>query len=121
MIEDGVEVIVGVQHDPVFGPVIMAGLGGIFVEVLEDVSFRVAPLTLADAGEMLRELRAFPLLAGARNTDPVDLEALCALIVNVGRLAVERAGSLRELDLNPIKAGARGAIAVDVLAVEALA
>lgn len=119
MIEDGVEVIVGVQRDPVFGPVVMAGLGGIFVEVLKDVSFRVAPLAPADAYEMLRELRAFPLLTGARNTEPVDLDALCALIVNVGRLAVERASSLVELDLNPIKASGRGAVAVDALAVEA--
>jgi len=118
MIEGGEEAIVGVQLDPVFGPVVMAGLGGIFVEVLADVSFRAAPLALTDAHEMLRELRGFPILTGLRGRAAANVDALAELLVNVSRLAADHAESILEFDLNPVKVLPGGAIVVDALLIE---
>jgi acyl-CoA synthetase (NDP forming) len=119
MIDDGVEAIVGVQRDPQLGPLVMVGLGGIFVEVFEDISFRVAPLCRADALEMLRELRGYRLLEGFRGRPPADVDALVDLILAVSRLAIGTADAIAEIDLNPVKvrAAGRGAIAVDALVV----
>ncbi|GAC1541853.1 MAG: acetate--CoA ligase family protein [Vulcanimicrobiaceae bacterium] len=118
MIEGGEEVIVGVQRDPVFGPVVMAGLGGIFVEVLADVSFRASPLTLADAHDMLRELRGFAVLSGVRGRAAADVDALAHMLVNVSHLAADHASTIAELDLNPVKVLPHGAIVVDALAIK---
>jgi acyl-CoA synthetase (NDP forming) len=119
MAPEGTEVIVGVSHDPQFGPVVVFGLGGIFVEVLEDVSMRVAPLSRADAEEMVREIRGYPLLAGARGREPADFEALVDLICNVSRLATDLREQVREFDLNPVRVRAHGhgVVALDALLV----
>jgi acetate---CoA ligase (ADP-forming) subunit beta len=112
MVAPGVEVIVGMSKDPQFGPVIMFGLGGILVEVLKDVSFRIVPLTERDAGEMIREIKGYPILEGHRGQKPACLPALEKLIVEVSRF-VERNSHIRELDLNPVFAYPDGALAVD--------
>jgi len=115
----GVEVVVGVSHDELFGPVVMAGLGGVFVEVLKDVTFRVPPFDRAEAERMLRELKGFAMLEGVRGAAPADLEALLDVIVNVQRLALDLSGEIAELDINPIVVKPRGAVALDALVVRA--
>ena len=116
-VSGGVETVVGVSHDPLFGPVVMVGLGGVFVEVLRDVSFRVPPFDRDEAGRMVRELQGFPLLDGARGQRPVDVDALVDVIMNVQRLAMDFAGDVRELDINPLIVRPRGAVALDALVV----
>ena len=108
----GVEVIIGMTRDHQFGPVVMFGLGGIAVEVLEDVAFRIAPLTGRDARAIIREIKGFPLLTGHRSTRPVDLEALAGVIETVSAF-VDATPQLAEMDLNPVLAYSDGAIAVD--------
>lgn len=112
MARPGVEVIIGMTKDPQFGPVLMFGLGGILVEVLKDVSFRVVPVTRRDAGEMIREIKGYPLLEGYRRQEPADIAYLEELIVKVSEF-VERNPEVKELDLNPIFAYRDGALAVD--------
>lgn len=112
MVEPGIELIVGARRDPVFGPVVLAGLGGIWVEVMADTTLRLAPLRPGDAESMLDELRGSSLLRGARGRPGVDRSALVGLLEAVGRLAAER-NDLAELDLNPVIAGLLGAVAVD--------
>ena len=116
-VEGGVEAVVGVSRDPLFGPVIMVGLGGVFVEVLRDVSFRVPPFERDEARRMVRELKAFPLLEGVRGQKPADVEALVDVIMNVQRLAMDLADDVRELDINPLVVRPRGAVALDALVV----
>lgn len=108
----GVEVIVGLTTDPQFGPVVMFGLGGVLVEVLQDVAFRVVPLTARDAREMIREVKGFALLQGYRGAPPADLGALEALLLKVSALA-QRHPEIAELDLNPVFAYSNGVLAVD--------
>ncbi len=113
----GVEVIVGMTSDPQFGPVVMFGLGGIFVEVLKDVAFRLVPLAPRDAAQMIREIRGLPVLEGTRGQPGVDLEAVERLLLAVSAF-VEAHPDVVELDLNPVFAyppGHRdgGALAVD--------
>ena len=115
MIQGGVEVIVGVTKDPVFGPVIMFGLGGIFVEVLKDVSFRVAPLLRRDAEEMIEEIRGYPILEGVRGQLPVSKEALIDVILKVSDLVTAYQDDIDELDINPLLLFPDGACAVDAL------
>ena len=112
MARPGVEVIVGMTKDPQFGPVLMFGLGGILVELLKDVSFRIVPLTKEDAGEMIREIKGYPLLRGYRGQEPVDIAYLEELIIKVSKF-VERKPEVNALDINPIFAYNDGAIAVD--------
>jgi acetate---CoA ligase (ADP-forming) subunit beta len=112
MVPQSTEVIVGAIKDPQFGQTVMFGLGGIFVELLKDVNFRVAPLTAEEAKEMIMQLKAFPLLNGYRNTPPADLDALIRIICNVSSLVLEQP-EIKELDLNPIMAYPKGAKAVD--------
>jgi acyl-CoA synthetase (NDP forming) len=100
-----------------FGPVVMVGLGGVFVEVLRDVTFRVPPFDRDEAGRMVRELLAYPLLEGARGRKPADVDALVDVIMNVQRLAMDLAGEVRELDINPLIVRPRGAVALDALVV----
>jgi acetyltransferase len=122
MITGGQEVIVGVKRDPTFGPLVMFGLGGVYVEALADVSFRLAPLTAADAWDMLEEVRSAKLLTGLRGKPPADRHALVDLIVRVGHLAADHP-EIAELDLNPVivlpqnqtfSASYAGVMAVDV-------
>jgi acyl-CoA synthetase (NDP forming) len=108
----GTEVIVGMSKDPQFGPVLMFGLGGIFVEVLKDVAFRIVPLEPRDARQMVREIKGFPVLEGVRGQPPADLAALEGLILKLSEF-VEAHPEIEELDLNPVFAYADGVIAVD--------
>jgi len=112
MAQPGVEIIIGMNEDAQFGPVIMFGLGGIWVEVLKDVSFRVAPVTAWDAAEMVREIKGFALLQGYRGQEPVDVAFLEKLITRVSRF-IEKNPQIKELDINPLIAYGDGAIAVD--------
>jgi acetate---CoA ligase (ADP-forming) len=109
MVDGGIECILGVRNDPVFGPVVMFGLGGAFVEVLRDVSFRIAPLTRDDALAMVREVRAFPLLDGARGRARCDLEAIVEALLALSRFAMAARGTLESIDVNPFVAFAQGA------------
>jgi acyl-CoA synthetase (NDP forming) len=102
MLTPGVEMIVGVNNDPQFGPMIMVGMGGVFVEVFKDVAFYPAPLGKAEALEMLKSLKSFPLLNGARGSKVCDLDALCEMIAAIGRFAVSHKDTLKELDINPL-------------------
>lgn len=112
MAPPAVEVIVGMSKDPQFGPVLMFGLGGILVEVLKDVSFRIVPVTDRDARDMIREIKGYPLLEGYRGQKPVSIPALEQLIVKVSRF-VEENPQIEELDLNPVFAYPDKAVAVD--------
>jgi acyl-CoA synthetase (NDP forming) len=112
MARKGVEVIVGMSKDPQFGPVLMFGLGGVLVELLKDVAFRIVPVTKFDAAEMIREIKGFPMLTGFRGSEPCDLSALENLIVSVSEF-VEKHPDVKELDLNPVFAYKDGVTAVD--------
>lgn len=112
MREPGIKVIVGGTNDEQFGPVVMVGLGGVFVEVLEDVTFRAAPITESEAKEMLAELKAQPLLEGARGSEPVDEEALIEVLIAVSDLVADTP-AIAEVDCNPIFATPEGAEIVD--------
>jgi acetate---CoA ligase (ADP-forming) len=113
MVADGVEMIVGVVHDPVFGPVVACGAGGTAVELLRDVTVRITPLTDRDAVEMLRGLATYPLLQGYRGGPRANITALEDLLLRVGAL-VEDHPAVAEMDLNPVKALPEGAVVVDV-------
>ena len=106
------EVIVGATKDPQFGPTLMFGLGGIFVEILKDVTFRIAPVTEDEAREMITAVKAYPLLKGYRNTPPADIEAIVEILLNTSRLVMDHR-EIEELDLNPIMAYEKGAKTVD--------
>ncbi|WP_404298132.1 acetate--CoA ligase family protein [Halomonas sp.] len=112
MAKKGVEVILGVIRDPIFGPVLMFGLGGIFVEILEDVAFRAIPLSRRDAEEMVEQIKAKKILAGVRGEKAVDKTALVDLLLKVSRI-VEAYPALSELDLNPVIVNADGYAVVD--------
>ena len=117
LVTGGIETVVGVADDPVFGPTVLFGLGGVFVEVLGDVTFRVPPFDRAEARRMVQEIAGFPLLAGARGRPRADLGALVDVLLRVQRLAVDHAGTLAELDVNPLLVLPRGAVALDALLV----
>jgi len=108
----GTEVIVGSSKDPQFGPVIMFGLGGIFVELLKDVSFRVIPVEQRDAQEMIKEIKGYPLLQGYRGKEPANISALVEIILKISKL-IEENPQIKELELNPILAYKNKAMAVD--------
>ena len=112
MAEPGIEVIMGVSTDAQFGPVLMFGLGGVLVEVLKDVAFRVIPITPRDARQMVREIQGYPLLEGYRGQEPADVEALEKLLLGLSQF-VEQHPEIEELDLNPVFAYPKGALAVD--------
>lgn len=112
MARPGVEVIIGMTKDAQFGPVLMFGLGGILVEMLKDVSFRIVPLDRRDAREMIREIKGYPLLEGYRGQEPVDMPTLEELLLKVSIFA-ENHPEIKEIDLNPIFAYKDGAVAVD--------
>jgi acetyl coenzyme A synthetase (ADP forming)-like protein len=112
MVTGGHEVIIGLVRDPAFGPVVMFGLGGVFVETMQDTAFRLAPTTHAEALRMMNEIRGAAILRGVRGQPAVDQEALAALIVRVSELAADFP-EIAEIDLNPVMASAAGVIAVD--------
>ncbi|HJM88694.1 MAG TPA: acetate--CoA ligase family protein [Dehalococcoidia bacterium] len=112
MAQSGTEVIVGIATDPQFGPVMMFGLGGIFVEVLKDVAFRIVPLEDRDASQIVREIRSFPVLEGVRGQAGADLDALEKLLLQVSAFAWDHQ-EVAELDLNPVIARPDGVLAVD--------
>ncbi len=116
MADPGLELIIGLRRDPSFGPCIVVGLGGVLAEVIDDVAIRLAPVTVPIAQSMLDELRAAPLLAGARGRPAIDRGAVAELIVALSILGVERP-DLVEVDLNPVIASPDGALAVDALVV----
>jgi acetyl-CoA synthetase (ADP-forming) len=106
------EVIVGMTKDQQFGQALMFGLGGIFVEVLKDVTFRIAPITADEAREMINEVKAYPLLKGYRGTPPADIEAISKILLSTSKLVMEH-NEIKELDLNPIMVYRKGAKTVD--------
>ncbi len=108
----GTEIIVGSTTDPTFGPTIMFGLGGIFVEILKDVSFRVAPIDIVDAREMIKEIKAYKILEGVRGMPPCDQETLADILVKTSNMLME-CPEIKELDMNPILAYPDGARIVD--------
>ncbi len=109
---EGIYVLIGMKRDVSFGPVIAFGLGGIFVEILEDVAFRVAPISKEEAMSMIRSIRGFPILAGARGGEKINLDLLATLLVSASKLAMSEP-KLNEFDLNPVVINSRHAEAVD--------
>lgn len=108
----GVELIIGTFKDAQFGPVIMFGLGGIFVEVLKDVAFRIIPIERRDAAEMIKEIKAFPLLQGYRGQESAHLPSLEKILLKVSDF-VEKTPEIKEIDLNPVFAYKESAVAAD--------
>ncbi|MGB9965583.1 acetate--CoA ligase family protein [Halobacterium hubeiense] len=115
-VDAGTEVIVGGLRDPSFGPVVLTGLGGIFTEVYEDTSHRIAPIDAAEAREAIEELTAIELLEGYRGRDPADVDALADVVAAVGDL-VDEHEAISEVDVNPVLATSEGAVALDALVV----
>jgi len=109
----GLEVIIGAVEDATFGPTIMFGLGGIYAEAIDDASFRIAPLDRRDAGEMIREIKGYSLLTGARGRKAIDEDKLADLIMEVSRLVSEHP-EIKQLDLNPIRLYPEGLLVLDV-------
>lgn len=112
MINGAREVILGLFRDAQFGAVVMFGLGGIFVEILKDISFRVAPVTIEEALKMIKEIKAYKILEGVRGEKAFDITAVADVIVRVSRLGIERSEIL-ELDINPLFVFERGVLAAD--------
>ena len=110
---DGEEVIVGLKRDPQFGPLVMFGLGGIYVEVLKDVSFRVAPFSAHQAREMVKSINGYPILEGVRGKEGVEIDSLVDIVQRVSKFAVDHP-KIGELDLNPVMASSDGARVADV-------
>ena len=113
MAKPGSEIIIGGRRDEQFGPVILFGLGGIFVEVFKDFSLRVCPIDGEDAMEMITELKAYPLFKGVRGRKPVDIEAIADVLQKVSKLLYENE-RIKEMDINPVIVYEKGYCAVDV-------
>jgi acyl-CoA synthetase (NDP forming) len=111
---EGIETVIGTKRDAIFGPVVMFGLGGVYVEVLKDVTLRLAPVDRAAALEMIRAIKGFPLLAGARGRPPADLDALADALVAMSRFCAAHA-NVESAEINPFIALPRGGVAVDAL------
>jgi acetyltransferase len=118
MLKDGVEVIIGTTKDPVFGHCVMFGLGGIFVEALKDVSFRIAPLSRVDAQDMVAEIKGYSVFQGMRGKPPSDIDALVDIILKVSHLVTDYGGAIKELDINPLMLFANGAKVADALIIK---
>ena len=102
MVPKGVELIVGIQNDPQFGPVIMVGLGGVLTEIFKDVAFRMLPITTSDAKSMLNELKGSKILKGFRGSKPIDLNMIAKALVQIGKMGVDNADYINSVDFNPI-------------------
>ena len=109
---EGIELIIGALDDPTFGPTVMFGLGGIFAEVLKDVSFRIAPLEGVDAEEMVREIKGYSMLTGLRGARSSDVQAIVDLLLSVSKLVTEHP-EIVELDLNPVRVYETGLLVLD--------
>lgn len=112
MVPQGTEIIIGMTKDPHFGPVIMFGLGGIFVEVLKDISFRILPIEERDAREMIAEIKGYEILKGAREEAPKDIEAIKILLMKISQLSIDNP-QIKEIDLNPVFVFDKGLQVVD--------
>jgi len=117
MAAEGIEMILGIKRDPLFGPVVLCGFGGILVELLKDVAIGIPALSRAQAHDMLTRLRGFPILGGERGKPPADVDALCGAIVGLSQLASSLGNQLASLDINPliVLPKGNGVIAVDAL------
>jgi acetyltransferase len=120
MVGEGVEVIIGMSKDPTFGPTIMFGLGGIFVEILKDLTLRVLPITRRDAEEMIKEIKGYEILKGTRGGLRRDIDAIVDLLLKVSRLTIDWEECISEIDLNPVIvfSDGKGAKAVDSLIIK---
>jgi len=116
MIKGKRELVIGLIRDPQFGPCVMFGLGGIFTEILKDVSFRLAPLEKRDTLEMMDEIKAHKILDAVRGMEPVDRELLSKMLINVGRIGVEN-DAIKEIDINPVIISGSRPVSVDALIV----
>lgn len=116
MVEGKRELVVGLIRDPQFGPCVMFGLGGIFTEILKDVSFRLAPLERRDAHEMMSEIKAHKILDAVRGMEPVDRETLADILINVGKIGLDN-DNIKEIDINPMIISGNRPIAADALIV----
>jgi acetate---CoA ligase (ADP-forming) subunit beta len=116
MVKGSRELVIGLIRDAQFGPCVMFGLGGIFTEVLKDVTFRIAPLEKRDALEMVREIKGTAILNAFRGMEPVDLELLSSMLINIGRLGLE-VEEVKEVDVNPLIVSRGRPVAVDALVV----
>jgi acetyl-CoA synthetase (ADP-forming) len=116
MIKGSRELVIGMIRDAQFGPCVMFGLGGIFTEVLKDVSFRIAPLEKRDALEMAQEIKGSPILGAFRGMPAVDMELLSALLINAGKLGLEN-DAIKEVDANPLIISGNKPVVVDALVV----
>lgn len=112
MVPQGTEIIIGMMKDPHFGPVIMFGLGGIFVEILKDISFRILPIEEIDVREMITEIKGYEILKGARGNPPRDIQAIKEVLMKVSKLTMENL-EINEIDLNPIFVFEKGLQVVD--------
>jgi acyl-CoA synthetase (NDP forming) len=112
MAKPGIEIIMGMTKDAQFGPVLMFGLGGVFVEVLKDVAFRIVPLEKRDAAEMIRDIKGFKILEGYRGQDPADVPFLEDMLLKLSEL-VDKTEGIAEIDMNPVFAYKQGAVVVD--------
>jgi succinyl-CoA synthetase beta subunit len=117
MAGEGVEMILGIKRDPLFGPVVLCGFGGVLVEVLKDVAIGIPTLSKEQARDMISRLRGFSILGGVRGKPPADVDALCKAIVDLSRLAVSLGDQLAGLDINPliVLPKEQGVVAVDAL------
>jgi acetate---CoA ligase (ADP-forming) len=115
----GIEMIAGISRDPVFGPVVMVGLGGIYAEILKDVAVQMAPVSEDEALRMIRSLKMFPLLDGARGQPRADVAAAARTVTRLSEFACRHAGDVSEIDLNPmlVKPEGEGVIVLDALMV----
>ncbi len=109
--KQGIEIIIGAKRDPVFGPIIMFGSGGIFVELFKDVSFRLAPITKKEAGQMIQETKGYKLLSGFRGNEKANLEKIKDILVSASQLITKE--NIKEIDLNPVIANSKETLIVD--------
>jgi acetyl-CoA synthetase (ADP-forming) len=116
MVKGSRELVIGMIRDAQFGPCVMFGLGGIFTEVLKDVSFRIAPLERRDALEMAQEIKGAPVLGAFRGMAPVDMDLLVSLLINAGQLGLQLE-AVKEVDVNPLIIAGQKPVAVDALVV----
>ena len=112
MAKPGIEIIMGMTQDPSFGPVIMFGLGGVFVEILKDVAFRIVPFDKIDASEMIHEIKGKKILDGYRGQDPADIPFLEEMLLNLSNF-IDKTPGIKEIDMNPVFAYKDGAVIVD--------
>ncbi|MDY6972068.1 MAG: acetate--CoA ligase family protein [Thermodesulfobacteriota bacterium] len=116
MVKGKREVVVGLTRDPQFGPCVMFGLGGIFTEILKDISFRIAPLEKRDALEMMLEIRGHKILEAFRGMEEADLDMLSEILINIGRIGLDNE-RVKEIDINPVTISGSRPVAVDALVV----